>query len=105
MLKDAREIGHAATLMHALARPSFTLICCGNYAAAEAQANEVIALADQKGATQWKAAGLISQGWLSTLTGRASNAVQMLSSGGMAVDRSNIVDAMVPIMFGERPCE
>ena len=41
----------------------------------------MIALADQKGATQWKAAGLISQGWLSTLTGEASNAVQMLSSG------------------------
>ena len=81
VLKDGREIGHAATLMHALARPSFTLICCGDYAAAEAQASEVIALAGQKGATQWKAAGLISQGWLSTLTGEASNAVQMLSSG------------------------
>ena len=37
-LKDAREIGQAATLMYALAITSLTHIYCGNYAAANAQA-------------------------------------------------------------------
>ena len=34
--KDAREIGHAATLMHALAYASFIHIQCGNYLTANA---------------------------------------------------------------------
>jgi hypothetical protein len=50
-LKDAREIGHATTLMHALAMTSFTLIHCGNHAAANARADEVVALADEKAAS------------------------------------------------------
>jgi hypothetical protein len=33
-LKDAGEIGQAATLMHALLNTSFTLLHCGNYATA-----------------------------------------------------------------------
>ena len=37
-LKDAREIGQAATLMYALTHASLTHILCGNYAAANAQA-------------------------------------------------------------------
>ena len=36
-LKDAREIGQAATLMYALAITSLTHILCGNYATANAQ--------------------------------------------------------------------
>ena len=35
-LKDAREIGHAVTLMNALGFTSLTLIYCGNYATATA---------------------------------------------------------------------
>ena len=49
-LKDAREIGQAATLMYALVYASLTHILCGNYAAANAQADELVALADEKGA-------------------------------------------------------
>ena len=37
-LKDAREIGQAATLMYALQCTVTTLILCGNYAAANALA-------------------------------------------------------------------
>ena len=37
-LKDAREIGQAATLMYALLHASLTHIYCGNYAAANAAA-------------------------------------------------------------------
>ena len=61
-LKDAREIGQAATLMFALAHTSLTHIFCGNYAAANAQADELVALADEKGALFWKALGMMNQG-------------------------------------------
>jgi tetratricopeptide (TPR) repeat protein len=80
-LKDAREIGQAATLMLALAYTTWTLIYRGNYAAASAQADELVALADEKGAMLWKAGGMIRQGYLLALTGNASNAVQMITSG------------------------
>jgi hypothetical protein len=45
-LKDAREIGQAATLMLALAFTSLTLFHCGNYAEVSAEADELVALAD-----------------------------------------------------------
>ena len=49
-VKDAREIGQAATLMYALGHAQLTYIHCGNYAAVSAQADELVALADEKGA-------------------------------------------------------
>ena len=49
-VKDAREIGHANTLMYALNQTTFKHIFCGNYATANAQLDEVVALADEKGA-------------------------------------------------------
>ncbi len=80
-LKDAREIGQAATLMAALSVTSLTLIHCGNYATANAQVDELIALADEKGAALWKAIGMMRQGSVFALTGNASNAVRMITSG------------------------
>jgi tetratricopeptide (TPR) repeat protein len=47
-LKDAREVGHAATLMYALTNASYTQIHCGQHALANALINEAIALADEK---------------------------------------------------------
>jgi class 3 adenylate cyclase/predicted ATPase len=80
-IEDAREIDHAATLIHALATTPLTLIHCGNYATASAQSAEVVALADEKGALLWKAYGMMIQGCLLALTGKASNAVEMITSG------------------------
>jgi predicted ATPase len=80
-LKDAREIGQAATLMYALFHASLTNIQCGNYAAASAQADEVLALADEKGALFWKAFGMMNQGCVLALIGKASDAVQMTVAG------------------------
>jgi len=77
-LKDAREIGHAATLMYALHFTSGIYIHCGNYAAANAQLNELVVLADEKAAMMWKATGMLRQGLVLALTGKASDAVQML---------------------------
>ena len=67
--------------MYALATHRFTHILCGNYATANAQADELVALADEKGALFWKAYGMLSQGCVLALTGKASDAVQMITSG------------------------
>ena len=80
-LKDAREIGQAATLMYALAWTSFTQTFCGNYATASAQSDEVVSIADEKGSVIWKAYGILNQGFLLALTAQAADAVQMINSG------------------------
>ena len=75
-LNAAREIGQAATLMYALSHAAIPNILCGNHAAASAQTQEVLALAEEKRAPHWKALGMMNQGWLMALTGKASDAVQ-----------------------------
>jgi predicted ATPase len=81
VLKDAREIGEAATLMAALRFASIPHIFCGNYTTANALLNELVVLADEKAALFWKARGMSHQGCVLALTGEASHAVQMLTSG------------------------
>jgi hypothetical protein len=80
-IMDAREIGQAASLMYALTITPMTLIPCGHYDAAKAQSDEVIPLAEEKGATLWKAIGMTNQGYVMALTGRASDAVHAITSG------------------------
>jgi class 3 adenylate cyclase/predicted ATPase len=80
-LTDAREIGHAATLMFALAWTNPIQYYCGKYSALNAQAEELVNLADEKGSAYWKAAGMCAQGLFLHQTGRASEAVQKLHSG------------------------
>jgi predicted ATPase len=83
-LSDAREIGQAATLMFALRHTSLTRIHCGKYATANAQLEELLALAEEKGAALWKAAGTIQQGFVLALTGKVAEAVRMIPSGIIA---------------------
>ena len=80
-LEDAREIGQAPSLMYALVATTFTLMHCGSCSAATTQLDEVAALAAEKGALLWKATGMTSQGCVCALTGKASDAVQMIVSG------------------------
>ena len=80
-LKDAREVCQAATLMYALSFTLWTNIFCGNYATAAAQAQELAALAEEKDAMFWKALGSMDQGCVLALTGKASDAVRMITSG------------------------
>ena len=80
-LKDARVIGQAATLLFALVHASVTHIQCGNYAMVTTQSNEVFALANEKGSVQWKAIAIAVQGCVLALTGKASDAVQMITFG------------------------
>jgi predicted ATPase len=80
-LRDAREIGHAATLMYALVHASLAHSYCGIYAAANAEAAEDVALANEIGSLFWAAFGTTAQGFVSALTGKVSDAVQTIASG------------------------
>jgi predicted ATPase len=80
VLKNAREIGPAATLMLASFLIGILHILCGNYSVATALARELIALAEEKGALQWKANGMAFHGCALALTGKASDAVHMITS-------------------------
>ena len=80
-LKIAREIDQAATLMFALAITNFTRIFCRSCATASARIDELIALADEKGALQRKAEGVTQKGCVLALIGEASDSVQTITSG------------------------
>jgi len=80
-VKNARETGQATTLMYALLNALLYQIRCGNYAAAHAQVDEIIASADERGAPYWKALGTAGRGWLLAVTGNASDAVRAITSG------------------------
>jgi predicted ATPase len=84
-VKDARDIGQAATLMMALFLASRSYTLCGNRAAAAAYAQELVALAEEKGALFWRAAGMSNIGHILALTGKASDAVEMITSSRNAM--------------------
>ncbi len=102
VLKDAREIGQAATLMHALCFTLHSLIHCRNYMEANAQCDELLALADER---------------LLVLEGARNGAPRLricldrqslrrrpndhIGGRCSAVNWTNTVDAIVFIIFGE----
>jgi predicted ATPase len=83
-LKNAREMGQAATLMLALYFSVMPYTLCGNHAAAAAHAQELAALAEEKGSLFWKANVIEMQGGALALTGKAQDAVQTIISGTTA---------------------
>jgi class 3 adenylate cyclase/predicted ATPase len=80
-LRDAREIGHAATLMFALALTPQAHFLSANYTTAIAANDELLVVADEKNARYWKAIGMILQGNLFAVTDRASDAIQKITTG------------------------
>jgi predicted ATPase len=80
-LMEARQIGHAATLMFTLNFPIIVNTYCGNYERASELLNELVALAEEKGAAFRKAEGVLRRGYVLTLAGEAAKAVEMVSSG------------------------
>jgi len=80
-LRDAREIGHAATLMFGLALTQQAHFLSGNYATASAANDELLALAHEKNAGYWKAVGTVLQGNLFAVTDKTSHAIQEIVSG------------------------
>ncbi len=97
-LRDAREIGEAADLMYALTFASLTHIVCGRYAAAAAEAQELVTLADEKGAPFWKAFGTLHHACALAVTGKASDAVRIITAA-IAANRSMGSTFLTPLFF------
>jgi predicted ATPase len=86
-LEEARKIGQAASLMYALVHASIVHIQCGDYSTAGAEADELVSLAEEKGASFWNALGMSVQGCLLVLTGKPGDAFRMITAS-MAALRS-----------------
>jgi class 3 adenylate cyclase/predicted ATPase len=80
-LMEARQIEHAATLMFTLNFPILISTYCGYYDAANQLLNELVVLAEAKGAPFRKAEGVLRRGYVLTLTGGRAKAVEMVTSG------------------------
>jgi class 3 adenylate cyclase len=80
-LKNAREIDQAATLLYALYCAAVPRTLCGNLTAASAQAEELVALSEEKGFSFWQADAIINQGIVLAAAGRALNAIEILIAG------------------------
>ena len=81
-VKEAREIGHAATSMFALFWASWFQMFYGHYAEAQSLLDELAALTNEKDASSfWKATEMAFRGALFALTGKASDAVRAINSG------------------------
>ena len=80
-LAEARQIEHAATLMFTLNFPIMVNTYCGNYDAANERIEELRALAESKGAPFRKAEAVLRRGYVLTLSGKATEAVEVVKSG------------------------
>jgi predicted ATPase len=80
-LEDARDTRHAGSLMTALGWAPLIHIQCGDYAVARTEVEELGALANEKGAAVWKAFTIFHRGYLLSLTGSASEAAFVVTSG------------------------
>jgi predicted ATPase len=67
--------------MFALNMTCYTQACCRNYARANAQIDECMALAEEKGIMHWKFAAMAHRGCVLALIGKPAEAVQTISSG------------------------
>ena len=79
-LGHARETGNPASVMQAMSVTSLTQLISGNYAIAQAQLDELIALAEEIGSVYWKSAGMLRRASLLALNGKPSDAVGILTS-------------------------
>jgi hypothetical protein len=79
-VNEAREIGHAATLMYALWWASWLHIYDGAYAEAQTLLDELAALADEKDGTLfWRATEIAIRGALFAETKNAPDAVRTIT--------------------------
>jgi predicted ATPase len=78
---EAREVGQGVPLMYSLYFTSYAFIHCGDYQTADAQLDELIPMATQKNAAQWRGGGMMDRGCIQALTGKASDAINMIPAG------------------------
>jgi predicted ATPase len=67
--------------MYSLNFTSYAHIHCGEYDAANEQLDELILLATEKNAAQWRGGGMMHRGCMQAITGKASDAIAMIPSG------------------------
>jgi tetratricopeptide (TPR) repeat protein len=79
-LSRARQIG-PVSLMQALGFVSRTYMLVGDYARARTALSELSALADEKGAAQWRTTEILLRGELLALTSESTDAIHMLTLG------------------------
>jgi tetratricopeptide (TPR) repeat protein len=77
----ARELGQTASVLYALTRIAWFHLVIGNYAVAEAQAQQLMSIAADMEGSYWMAAGTMLQGCLFALTGRGASAIDMINNG------------------------
>ncbi|KRQ14659.1 adenylate/guanylate cyclase domain-containing protein [Bradyrhizobium manausense] len=92
---EAREVGQGVPLMYSLYFTSYAFIHCGDYQAADAHLDELIPMATEKNAAQWRGGGMMHRGAIRALTGQASDAIAMIPSG-IAAWRSSGSVVFVP---------
>ena len=95
-LSEARETGHAGSLMQAMVMTCLTQLISGNYAIAKAQSDELIALAEEKGSAFWRNRGMLRRASLLALTGKASDAVGIFRSA-IPAHRSTGTPIFMPV--------
>jgi len=104
-LKTAREIIQAGTLMYTLFHAALAYTLFGNHVAVAAQAQELVALAEEKGALLWNAGGMMRQGSVLALTGRLRTRLNVdLRDYCLADNGSDHLDAIPFAALGARPC-
>lgn len=84
--------------MHAMTLTCLTQVISGNYATAQAQSDEMIVLAEEKGASYYKTVGMLRRASLLALTGNPSDAVSIFTSA-IPVWRSTGTRIYLPIWF------
>ena len=86
-LKHARDIGQFATLIRSLYVASLSHAFRGDFVASNALGDELVALADEQRSPAWKPFGMIAQGYVLRLMGKALGAVKVITAG-IAATRS-----------------
>ena len=105
VVKHAREMDHAASLIYALAVTSVPRLLIGNYASVNAQTDEAIAMAEEIAEVFWKVMGATVQGYVLVLTGKASEAVHHhFRDRCIPINGSNSLVAERVIISGEGLC-
>jgi predicted ATPase len=97
-VREARENGQSAALMYALYHTGLTQPFCGNHTTATKQFNELVAMADKTRSIFWKAGGAAPQGWALAVTGKASEATEMLTAGIISL-RSTGTTVWIPLFL------
>jgi tetratricopeptide (TPR) repeat protein len=94
-VEEARDGGQGIPLMYLLYFASYALILSGEYTAVNARLDELLPMATEKNAAQWRGGGMMHLGAIQALTGKASDAITMIPSGIAAWQSSGSI-AFVP---------